>query len=141
MLTCKNCLSFEKCLELGEVVVNVRGGNHICRHFKNKNGYAKLPCEVGDTVYIIKDWPCSDICKGCGYFKQDELDVLSECGKNQLNADECYPDCITIKKEDDVDINRIIGFMSAKMFGHEVYLTREEAEQHIKRAQERYHKR
>jgi hypothetical protein len=39
-------------LELGEVVVNVRGGNHICKHFKNKNGYAKLPCEVGDTVYI-----------------------------------------------------------------------------------------
>lgn len=139
-MTCKDCLLFEKCLELGEVDINASGGNHICKHFKNKNGYVKLPCEVGNTVYIIRDWPCVDICKGCEHFKQSEMDVLSECGKNKLSEDECYPDCIAIKKEEDVDLNRIIGLMHTRLFGRGAYLTYEEAERHIERVKERYNK-
>lgn len=139
MKTCADCLSFERCLELGEVVVNVHGGDHICRHFKSKNGYTKLGCEVGDTVYKIIDWPCREHCEGCPHFKASDMDdILSECRRNLNREDERHPDCLTIKEETNVSLDRIIGFMSSHMFGKDVFTTREAAERQIERLKRYY---
>ena len=91
MRSCKNCISFERCLELGEVVVNVRGGDHICQHFKDRErfveqaqGFWKKEVEDGMYWYACsecghvvpkdryrQDW-FSDYCPNCGARMDEE---------------------------------------------------------------------
>jgi hypothetical protein len=77
MKTCNDCRSFSECLEKNEVVVNVRGGDHICPNFKEKhlidfriinekeffvkaitNASGKIICGVLDVIsydYVVRD--------------------------------------------------------------------------------------
>lgn len=50
-MTCKECINYDVCSTQS---VNCNRANH-CSMFKNKVQYIKLPCKVGDTVYVIDD--------------------------------------------------------------------------------------
>ena len=50
MRTCKHCEKFLECLKKGDVVINVRGGEHICQSF-----ILKLPDRDGIVEVLRGD--------------------------------------------------------------------------------------
>ena len=97
------------------------------------NGVIVPPCKVGDTVYQLNDivwsWDCGD----CEHFEAGWYDDPSRCGKTR-DCRKC-PECINITEET-VTLKDILNYMCYESFGETVFLTKEEAEQEIKRRQE-----
>ena len=58
-MTCRDCIHYEVCKEqdamLGENKIDELVGveNH-CEYFKPKSRFIELPCEVGQTVWVIE---------------------------------------------------------------------------------------
>lgn len=100
------------------------------------NGVIVPPCKVGDTVYQLDDivwlWDCGD----CEHFEAGWYDDPSRCGKTR-DCRKC-PECINITEET-VTLKDILSCMCYESFGETVFLTKEEAEQEIKRRQEGEH--
>ena len=48
MATCKDCINYDVCSKMN---TNCDRGNH-CEMFKDREKFVKLPCKVGDTVYV-----------------------------------------------------------------------------------------
>lgn len=59
MAKCKDCIHREACMKFNKVRVEVlektasRGADELCDTFADKSRYIKLPCKVGDTVYVL----------------------------------------------------------------------------------------
>lgn len=55
-MTCKDCIHYETCIHCNELLL---GENYemkdltICSDFLGKSNIIKLPCKVGDMVYVI----------------------------------------------------------------------------------------
>lgn len=97
------------------------------------NGVIVPPCKVGDTVYQLDDIVWSWDCRGCEHFEAGWYDDSSRCGKTR-DCRKC-PECINITEET-VTLKDILSHMCYESFGKTVFLTKEEAEQEIKRRQE-----
>lgn len=55
-MTCKDCVHFELCdMESAVYNFNFPETADDCSFFNDKSQYIKLPCKVGDTVYVIDD--------------------------------------------------------------------------------------
>ena len=59
-MTCKDCVHYEVCKEqdamLGENKIDeIVGVENHCEFFKPKSRFVELPCEVGQTVWIIDE--------------------------------------------------------------------------------------
>lgn len=78
-MTCKDCLYYEACGGMFEVIGFVGNGimdnaDKLCDKFRDKSRFVELPCKIGDTVYTIYD-DCTfpgdcytrRKCKGCEY--------------------------------------------------------------------------
>ena len=63
MITCKNCIHYEKCYFEALKKSHLTGSDYreivcidnqiICKFFKDKSCYIELPCKAGDKVYKI----------------------------------------------------------------------------------------
>lgn len=59
-MTCKDCVHYKVCLYEGYELFDYNGSalmndfvERMCRYFKDKSRFVKLPCKVGDTVYQV----------------------------------------------------------------------------------------
>ena len=50
-MTCKECIHYEACDWFGHIYVEEMADD--CLRFKPKSRFIELPCEVGQTVYIV----------------------------------------------------------------------------------------
>lgn len=100
------------------------------------NGVIVPPCKVGDTVYQLDDivWSCD--CGDCEHFEAGWYDDTSRCGKTR-DCRKC-PECINITEET-ATLKDILSYMCYESFGETIFLTKEEAEQEIKKRQEGEH--
>ena len=56
-MTCKDCVHYEVCDGWNHKFMELRvnGENGVCQSFKRKSRFVELPCEVGQTVWIIDE--------------------------------------------------------------------------------------
>ena len=58
-MTCKECLFYDFCNDYNEYPEYIQhceqttGKEFKCSHFKEKSRFVELPCNVGDTVYLV----------------------------------------------------------------------------------------
>lgn len=104
---CKNCIKADVCKLAEEFDKEPVDGIYIegCDYFKDRNRFVELPCKVGDTVYLIKNY----------------------------HINECEVDLIWIDTRKSITIrlmtkDYIFYDVSRKYFGKIIFLTREEAE-------------
>lgn len=111
-MTCQDCVHYEVCEvtypDLDLPFVNLEK----CRLFKDKSKFIELPCEVGDTVYVI-----------CGFVSEYKVQQIIYDGiflwADLLNEKYAIPDNTA---------TRCISFD----LGKTIFLTKEEAEQALK---------
>lgn len=51
-MICKECLHVDVC---GKLIWKETDGSIICNDYKNRSRYVELPCEIGNTVYCIRN--------------------------------------------------------------------------------------
>ena len=61
MATCKDCLHYEACVDMLQVMgFKVDGAGFMadkkCRMFKDRSRFVELPCKIGDTVWAIRSF-------------------------------------------------------------------------------------
>ena len=106
MATCKDCVHVDVCNSRCPDPNNER---LICDNFKDRSRFVELPCEVGDTVYILgKEIFCDEI---------DEISI------------EKLPDGILCFR---AYCKELKISLDLKDFGTIAFLTKEEAEQALK---------
>lgn len=99
--------------------VYVGDDGEACTYFANQSQYIKLPCKVGDTVYVIDD--------RCGIVKC----IVNEMhlGVNQ----EVYGDLFYYEQKADESPELVDVFdFDENDFGKTVFLIREEAEKALR---------
>ena len=105
MARCDKCLYGDVCFTVLDSIQ--------CQHFKDRSRFVELPCEVGDTVYILgKEIFCDEI---------DEISI--EKLSDGILCFRAY--CKELKISLDL-----------KDFGTIAFLTKEEAEQALKEREE-----
>lgn len=104
MASCKDCLHVDVCKNM-----YIFGDMPICEHFIDRNRFVELPCNVGDTVYSIKNYH------------------INECVVAWIRIDTRTSITIRLMTKD-----YIFYDVSRKDFGKTVFLTREEAEKALK---------
>lgn len=120
-MTCKDCIHYDVCtdffsLQKREFAQDFNGSEVACEHFKDKSRILELPCKVGDKVYHLQK-------------------VFNE---STLKTE-------TIVKTRVIDFVATTSFLSEsdglifgeKDFGTTVFLTREEAEEALRKAVEK----
>ena len=110
MITCKNCIYYERCDTIFDGLLSNRN-NEPCGQFDNSSNYVKLPCQVGDTIYFI------------GYGKLETLVVDRiniEFANNFLDNYLGYVEAVRAD-----NTQESIGF---NIFGELVFTNKEEAE-------------
>lgn len=117
-MTCKDCIHYVVCWRVKEVETGnpMITSYHICRAFKNESRYIELPCNVGDTVWVVftPKHPANPNDKGKWYIVQDGVQRILY-GSKGLSIETCN-----------------MGTISAKEMGRKLFLTREEAEKALK---------
>ena len=103
-----------------------QGAEIFCKDFKDESLFLKLPCKVGDVVYI-KNRPLII------QFLHIENEVYYVV---QFDCDDCgdcpfYEDEVSFEGEHDCRTNGYIQF-TEKDIGKTVFLTKEEAEEKLK---------
>lgn len=118
---CSNCVGYEK----GAYCKHYLLADHLLAE-----GVIVPPCKVGQTVYSITECSCEDIdgvhteCEFYGYGIDDRICTIPNGEKcpYQYRVIECY-----------VTETNILMF--ARMWGKDVFLTREEAEKALERSE------
>jgi hypothetical protein len=111
--------------------LRVKGNNGVCNHFKPKSRFVELPCEVGQTVYVIDDYVDYEECCKCEHYLIGGFGDPSECGRTKHGFK--HPDCIQIVEET-ATFGNILRWITPSLFtekidfGKTVFLSREEAE-------------
>ena len=140
-MTCKDCVHYEVCLDWAtdlfgadtQFPYEAKEGEKLCDHFKPKSRFVELPCEVGQTVYVIdlfdyepckKKGKCGDVCPNL----YAEYGVGYECKKSEYGEKPFC--CAGIKTEVIEDISQIFSHWT--WFGKTVFLSKEEAENALK---------
>lgn len=117
-MKCKYCINYDIC---STESVNCDRANH-CSMFKDKSQYIKLPCKVGDTVYVID-----------GYYG------LIECIVNDIRVgvDNLYYTLFYYEQPVDDPAELIDTFDYDKDdLGKTVFLTKAEAEKALREREE-----
>jgi hypothetical protein len=83
-----------------------------CRHFKNKAKFVELPCKVGDSVYLLQKYYGTY----CFNVVEDKVQMIGVTSRG-----------IHIKARNHHDHNKMY------MLGKTVFLTKEEAEQKLRK--------
>lgn len=112
MASCKDCVHVEVCQKT-RIMNPAYDYAPKCDDFKDRARFVELPCKVGDTVYVIES------IAGEEKIIQDHVETIG-IGY--------YADGINIYQFDGVKTD---GYFED--FGKTVFLTREEAEQSLKR--------
>lgn len=97
----------------------------------------RLPCKVGDTVYVVKN--NTDACDECNYFEEWYYDCVDYCSNKEVGKEDgnesFYPqyadEPICHKQFMEIFVKKATlewTFNSRKQFGKTIFLTREEAE-------------
>lgn len=114
-MTCKDCIHNQVCIaykQLADI-------SDICPHFADKSQYIKLPCKVGDTVFVI-----------------DDRRGIIKCIVNDMHlglAQEIYGALFYYEQIADEPPELVDVFdFDENDFGKTVFLTREEAEKALK---------
>nr|DAP59361.1 MAG TPA: hypothetical protein [Caudoviricetes sp.] len=127
-MTCKDCIHYEVCkqkyyhLYESYSISDAENIESVCKSFKNKSKYIELPCEVGDTMYVLnrENRPQKMILDApdirCHCSDEDNLCMVL-CGDKKHNI------CAYRLMNDGSDI------------GKTVFLTKSEAEQKLKELQ------
>lgn len=135
MPTCKDCVHVDVCREYAkdnltslamspaEIQMALTAAeNKPCDRFKDRSLFVQLPCNVGDTVYMIVEHT-----EKVGRKKVTNNNIV-ECGVDNFRiGDAGYPSAALC----DVDNNWYYGIEPSN-FGDFVFLTREAAEQALK---------
>ncbi len=117
-MTCKDCIHYEVCAI--EVVMNTAiNGN--CKFFKDKSKIIELPCKVGDTIYYIFK---AEIDRNAinGFIVSEPIKI-TEVGTRGF-----WTSAFPNEHPDDMD-----NFEPWDSIGKTVFLTKEEAEQALKK--------
>ncbi|MCM1509031.1 MAG: hypothetical protein NC177_18125 [Ruminococcus flavefaciens] len=137
MKSCENCYHYDACCEFVEVdselhpdITNWAEGG--CKCFKDKAQIIELPCKVGDTVYYLDTAAKEDKCRKCQFYYNGEVGCVPTCNAGGIVSYECVD--ITRYKVTFRDIRR---WTLTNSFGNSVYITREEAEQELKKLKNR----
>lgn len=104
MATCKECLCFDVCS-----IAAIMGENFCCPDCKDRNRFVELPCNVGDTVYLIKNHNIYE--RKVTRIIFDPRTIIQLMAKDYV----CYA-----------------SYIGRNDFGKTVFLTREEAEKALK---------
>lgn len=132
MQTCKKCSHYEVCrlgnlqyqtpYERYETKFIKKLDSSRCGNFKDRSKFIELPCEVGDTVYLI-----TERTERIGRRKVTNR-IIVECGVDNFRiGDAGYPSAALC----DNDNNWYYG-IEPNDFGDFVFLTKEQAEQALK---------
>ena len=116
-MNCRDCIHFKACYEMARAN-NADEFNTMyaekCEDFSDRSLWAKLPCRVGDTVYVIYDGYVT-----CAYVLAFYID--KDGGMFDL--------CIKTKEEYAVGFKKVID--KSYTFS-DIFLAREEAERALK---------
>ena len=114
MASCKDCLHYEACKsQVPRTFWDSELFYHDCKYFKDRSRFVELPCEVGDTIYEIKER------KRNGEWHK----VIVERVANGIEI--CRGGFMTVRSGTTATV-----FLSD--LGKTVFLTREEAERALK---------
>lgn len=111
-MTCKDCYHYDMCLPRVAV-----GGDKICESFKDESRIVELPCKVGDKVYKFTR----------NKVKECEVVFVG------ISADERCSYFIFVENYEDGTFYKSYS-MVFDVIGKTVFLTREEAEEHLRKA-------
>ena len=132
-MTCKECINFEWCKSQNSEKISYYDGlscmENKCHGFKNKSQYIKLPCKVGDTVYVDT--------MALSIYLMDIMDIKEE-NLPAYFVGEVVSFRITEKKKL-VQIRiqeKWLDDFYFVSFGKTVFLTREEAEKALQEVKE-----
>lgn len=117
MINCRDCIHFKACYEMARAN-NADEFNTMyaekCEDFSDRSLWAKLPCRVGDTVYVIYDGYVT-----CAYVLAFYIDEYG----GMLNL------FITTKEEHAAGFKKVID--KSYTFS-DIFLSHEEAERALK---------
>lgn len=135
-MTCKDCMHCEICLNKRKHHIVINGFlfyfecediEKICSTFKDKSKYIKLPCKVGDTVYVL-DYENDNAVDYSGYIfimANNDFAFLSPVLNGESNPIEICNEYFQ-RSIDDEDNSGVIVPLT------ELFLTKSEAEQKLK---------
>lgn len=116
-MTCRDCIHFKACYEMARAN-NADEFNTMyaakCEDFSDRSAWVKLPCRVGDTVYVIYDGYVT-----CAYVLAFYID--KDGGMFDL--------CIKTKEEYAVGFKKVID---KNYTFSDIFLSHEEAERALK---------
>lgn len=125
-MNCRDCLHYEVCESISkrESLATLYCAEE-CPCFKDKSEWVRLPCKVGQTVYMFNDGPCDAKCNGCEFYSYRYNGNVTWCNKvnNISEPPECREITGVIATKDD-----IIYWLGNDCFGETVFLTKEESE-------------
>lgn len=131
-MTCKDCVHYEVCqTKFYGLDVDLNNVEEFCTYFKPKSRFVELPCEVGQTVYVLDDYVAHDECCKCEHYLIGGFGDPSECGRTKHGFK--HPDCIQIVEET-ATLGNILRWITPSLFtekiawGKTVFLSRDEAE-------------
>lgn len=98
------------------------------------DGWIRLPCKVGDTVYIHSTVIWADECGECEHFRVGGMGDPHECARTRSSFK--HPDCTLIETK--IATQRdILVWLAFDDFGKTVFLTKEEAEAELRKRGEK----
>ena len=137
-MTCKDCYHEFVCSLNRDLTRKA-----ICACFKDKSRIVKLPCKIGDTVYVITEkHPCY-ACKCCGDFCHKDCHIKDKQKLVVKEAKVFYFLFQERSNEIQVEVegtkHLVMHFLhfTIEDFGKTVFLTREEAEKALRKEREK----
>lgn len=134
-MTCKDCLCKDVCFYIRNAEDVIAEINPLaCPNFKPKSRIVELPCEVGQTVYVIKESGKSRVEKAevgeITFWKTDELHILLSFKCLYLCDDDCPFNSWSQDPSGEYSCGGEYGQVEVtnKDFGKTVFLSREDAE-------------
>ena len=119
-MTCKDCVHYDLCRSCSRIQLGWHGNSvhyvenieEICKDFKDRSRFVELPCKVGDTLFV----PTRNL------VSEYKIVSFHVCGEGIWYRTYVIKGTLTRLTSDNVEI-----------IGKTVFLTREEAEQALKR--------
>lgn len=125
-MTCKDCIFYEVCFDFRRNICEVDknrfeeyrvNSDGLCSNFKDKSRFVKLPCKVGQTVYVPWCWECQ---QGVAIVRVEEIKFYD----SQMH----YMLLLEMESDDESFNQSFGGWKLDESIGKTIFLTREEAE-------------
>lgn len=120
MRNCEDCIHFKACVEMAEEFNTVYAEK--CEDFSDRSLWIKLPCKVGDTVFIFDDVDYGEyVITEFSVGNLQELRAFVKCGISGYKDIQDCPELFCGQEFCTVSF-------CCENFGKTVFLSREEAE-------------